>query len=146
MALQNFSFIRPELAGSDAPYETADLLRFVENGISHIFVLTPEMTLAEKLLPDLDLPLKTTHIPIFGVPNKDQIEMFYRKMLEIKERGEKAVVHCQFGQERTGIFLAYYLCKHYKLSLEKAIKEVQSKRPSSLRSSNSLQILKELCG
>ncbi|RMG25576.1 MAG: hypothetical protein D6732_22310 [Methanobacteriota archaeon] len=145
MPLQNFSFLRPELAGSEAPYHTSDLMFLVDHGITDIFVLTPELTLAEKMIPDLNLPLKITHIPVYGVPEIQQLDDFVHKVEEVKSKGGKALVHCQFGQERTGIFLAYYLCKTYGYSWRDAVQEVQMKRPSSLQSPNSIEFLKKTC-
>lgn len=145
MALQNFSFVKPEIAGSDSPYETSDLMEFVNSGISHVIVLTPELTLAEKLIPDMNIPLELIHYPTFGLPSKEVLDDFVKKVNQLKQRNKKAVVHCQFGQERTGIFLAYYLCKSYGLPMDEAINLVQKTRPSSLRSKNSIDLLKSIC-
>ncbi len=144
MTLTNFSFVCDELAGSDAPYEIEDLKEFVRNGISHVFVLTPDLTAAEKLASKYKLPLEIIHLPVSFIPTQDQLDFFVSKMRELKKSGKKAVVHCQFGQERTGVFLAYYLAKAHALSISESIEKVRKVRPNSLKNSVSLRFLNSI--
>ena len=48
------------------------------------------------------------------------------------ERGRAVLVHCRSGKDRTGLFLAYYLCVTEGLSAGEAIRAVRSVRPIAL--------------
>ncbi len=146
MPLNNFSFIHSNLAGSDAPYTISDLVELQNSGIKTIFALTSEMTLAEQMAPEHNLSLNIVHLPTYSVPTIDQLNIFVSKMKKIIENGEKAAVHCQFGQERTGIYLAVFLYVFEKLPISKAIEKVRTLRPTSLQSSHSIEFLQSLEG
>ena len=48
------------------------------------------------------------------------------------DRGIAALVHCTSGKDRTGMFLAYYLCQTEQLTPAAAIAEVKQVRPIAL--------------
>jgi atypical dual specificity phosphatase len=62
---------------------------------------------------------------------------------QAKKNKGKVVIHCQFGQERTGILLAIYLVKFKGIGVSEAIKLVQDKRPHSLQMMSSLKYLRD---
>ena len=46
--------------------------------------------------------------------------------------GRPALVHCTSGKDRTGMFMAYYLCRREGLAPKLAISEVKQVRPIAL--------------
>lgn len=63
-------------------------------------------------------------------------------------RGRVVLVHCRSGKDRTGLFLAYYLCVTEGLAPSDAIRELRRVRPIALSAegweSFSFQVLGEL--
>ncbi len=49
-----------------------------------------------------------------------------------RELGKKTLVHCRQGRDRTGMFLAYYICKQYGVSPEDAIRQLKELRHDAL--------------
>ncbi|MHA2172604.1 MAG: dual specificity protein phosphatase family protein [Candidatus Kariarchaeaceae archaeon] len=134
----NFSWIDSNIAGSALPSHVDHLKYFVDQGITHVLSLTPNKPLVFTYRDD---SLQHIHLPIFSLPSSDQLQE-YRNLLErILSDNGKLVVHCQFGQERTGILLALYLHWYKGLSLDSAIKTIQTKRLGSLQSSSALRFL-----
>jgi protein-tyrosine phosphatase len=52
--------------------------------------------------------------------------------LEAIERRRRVLVHCRSGKDRTGLFLAYYLCVTEGLRPSQAIAELRRVRPIAL--------------
>lgn len=48
------------------------------------------------------------------------------------ENHQSVLVHCSSGKDRTGMFLAYYLCATESLTPSEAIREVRRLRPIAL--------------
>ncbi len=49
-----------------------------------------------------------------------------------REGGAATLVHCRQGKDRTGLFMAYYLCKRRGLEPEAALAQIRSVRPIAL--------------
>ena len=49
-----------------------------------------------------------------------------------RELGRKTLVHCRQGRDRTGMFLAYYICKQFGVSPEDAIRQLKEIRRDAL--------------
>ncbi len=49
-----------------------------------------------------------------------------------RELGRRTLVHCRQGRDRTGMFLAYYLCRQFGVSAEQAIAQLKALRPDAL--------------
>jgi protein-tyrosine phosphatase len=126
------------VAGSAQPYQLEEIEQYYSDGIRHVISLTPNKPLVAKHMDDR---IKVHHLPVYGVPDDSQIQDFLQIVASAKKQDEKVVVHCQFGQERTGMFLAAYLVESKKLSARQAIAQIRELRPSSLRSSASLNFL-----
>lgn len=49
-----------------------------------------------------------------------------------RKQGQPVLVHCSGGNDRTGLFLSYYLVRQRKLSAKQAIQTVREIRPTAL--------------
>jgi tyrosine-protein phosphatase SIW14 len=72
------------------------------------------------------LGMHFVHIPVGGwdSPTNEQVAQFLG--LFGNEAGQKIFVHCQFGEDRTGVFIAAYRMAIEKLPAEQALKEMYS--------------------
>ena len=70
------------------------------------------------------LGMRFVHIPVSGwsPPTNEQIIQFLS--LVRSEPGQKIFVHCRFGHDRTGVFLATYRIAFEKWPAEQALKEM----------------------
>ena len=137
----NFSFIDNFIAGSAFPYNKSNLEFFLVNNINNIVTLTSDKPLALQYVDKLDF--NHLHITITAPPlTNEMIRHFVDFLTKAKEKNEKVVVHCQFGQERTGIMLVLYLIKLKGYNVNEAISEIRKMRPGSLQMNNTLEFLR----
>ena len=70
------------------------------------------------------LGMRFVHIPVSGwsPPTDEQVVQFLS--LFRREPGQKVFVHCRFGDDRTGVFVATYRMAFEKWSAEEAMKEM----------------------
>ncbi len=70
------------------------------------------------------LGMRFVHIPVSGwsPPTDEQVVQFLS--LFRGEPGQKVFVHCRFGDDRTGVFVATYRMTFEKWSAEQAMKEM----------------------
>ncbi len=70
------------------------------------------------------LGMRFVHIPVSGwsPPTDEQVVQFLS--LFRSERGQKVFVHCRFGDDRTGVFVATYRIAFEKWSAQQAMKEM----------------------
>ena len=70
------------------------------------------------------LGMRFVHIPVSGwsPPTDEQVAEFL--LLFHSEPGQKVFVHCHFGDDRTGVFVATYRMALEKWSSEEAMKEM----------------------
>ncbi len=70
------------------------------------------------------LGMRFVHIPVSGwsPPTDEQVVQFLS--LFRSERGQKIFVHCRFGDDRTGVFVATYRMTFEKWSAQQAMKEM----------------------
>jgi protein-tyrosine phosphatase len=138
----NFSFIDNFIAGSAFPYEKRNLDFFLKQGISNIVSITSDNLLSLEYSDKKQF--NHLHLPLNGPPtNKQMITKYIEFLNQAKKNKGKVVIHCQFGQERTGILLAIYLVKFKGIGVSEAIKLVQDKRPHSLQMMSSLKYLRD---
>lgn len=137
----NFSFLDDFIAGSARPYNVGNIHFLKQQGITHI-VSTTTSPLAFVEDATGKLHVNYLFLPVSNVPTPQQIKDFLELILSAKSSDSKVLVHCQFGQERTGILLAIYLIEFVKMSVDDAIKFIQTNRPTSLNSSNSVDFLR----
>lgn len=139
---RNFSFIDEFIAGSSFPYETSNLEYFLESGITNIVTITSESPLSLEYFDKSEF--KLLHLPVSSPPISNRSIQNYTQFLQSAlKNDEKVVVHCQFGQERTGILLVIYLVKFKKISAQDAIDKIRKMRPQSLQMKSSIKYLLE---
>lgn len=126
----NFSFIDNTIAGSGIPTIIENIDFYLDENIEYVISLTPQKPLISKY----QNKIKFIHYPVLSIPSDKIIEDYIIKMSKIKDDQKKAVVHCQYGQERTGLFLAIYLMEFERYSSIDAIEMIRKKRPGSLLS------------
>lgn len=70
------------------------------------------------------LGIRFVHIPVNGwsIPTNEQAAKFLALFRDNPQ--ETIFVHCRFGDDRTGVFVALYRIAIEKLSAEKAVKEM----------------------
>jgi tyrosine-protein phosphatase SIW14 len=70
------------------------------------------------------LGIRFVHIPVPGwsPPTNDQVAQFLAIFRDNPQ--EKVFVHCRFGDDRTGVFVASYRMAFEKLPAEQALKEM----------------------
>ena len=137
----NFSFIDDHIAGSSIPITTDHLQFFIDEGIKHVISLTPQRPLAF-LHMDSD-GLINHHLVIYSAPSQEIIGKFLEIVNDAMSKGEKMVVHCQYGQERTGMMLALYLAEIQNYNTLDAMEIVREKRPRSLQTHASVSFIRE---
>ena len=104
----NFSFIDDFIAGSAIPQNKSNLDFYIRKNIKNIVSLTYNKHLALHYIDTDNFNL--LHLPISNPPiSPEMIESYFDFLKKAKENNEKVVIHCQFGQERTGIMLVIYL-------------------------------------
>ncbi|MCH8906851.1 MAG: dual specificity protein phosphatase family protein [Candidatus Heimdallarchaeota archaeon] len=136
----NFSFLDDFIAGSARPYNIENLSFLKNQGIRYIVSATTK-PLGLVTSKKGKSQMKYLFLQISNLPTSPQIKNFLELIREAKDSDSKVLVHCQFGQERTGILLAIYLMEFCKMSVVEAIKYVHTNRPTSLKSSDSIDFL-----
>lgn len=138
----NFSFIDSFIAGSAFPYEIADLNYYAKSGINNIVTITSESPLSLQYLEENKF--NHLHLPVNNPPISSESIIKYVDFLQTAlDKKEKVVVHCQFGQERTGMLLAIYLIKFKDYSAQQSIDLIRQLRPKSLQMHSSIKYLLE---
>ncbi|MCE7736745.1 MAG: protein tyrosine phosphatase [Candidatus Heimdallarchaeota archaeon] len=138
----NFSFIDSFIAGTSFPYESSHLEYFLEAGITNIVTITSETPLSLEYFDKSRFNL--LHLPVNSPPiSRNSIDKYILFLQNAMDNSEKVVVHCQFGQERTGILLALYLIKFKNFSAQDAIDKIRKLRPKSLQMTSSIKYLLE---
>ena len=70
------------------------------------------------------LGMRFVHIPVSGwaPPTNEQVAQFLALFRD--DPGQKVFVHCRFGDDRTGVFVATYRMAVEKWTAEQALKEM----------------------
>lgn len=134
-----FWIIKDELAGRPGPIKAPwSLIELRNNGVDSILNLTNEN--------DYENEAIGCGIRVGNFPLPDhyaatmETERLCRKILpkaykylreEIKD-SHKVIVHCAWGQDRTGLLLAYYLCTEKQISSKEAIKIIREKQKNAI--------------
>ncbi len=134
---KNFTWIDSFISGAPAPQSVEDIKFLNNEGITDIICLLPTIPFIE-----INNPMVKVHqIPISQLPNRNQLKEFLELVENLKNNHKKVLIHCQFGQERTGIFLAVYLIKFYNLKPKEAVSKIRKLRPTTLKSSISTEFV-----
>jgi len=71
----------------------------------------------------------------------------YKFVVKNRDLGRRTLVHCRQGRDRTGMFLAYYVLKQFRVSPEVAIARVKECRSDALAAEGwkefTLQVLRD---
>ena len=126
----NFSFVDKQLAVSGFPNTASQLKTLYNLGVTHIVSLTHNTP--NNIAKAHEIPIKFIHLPTLGTPALPDIEKFLKFMTKQKGSNTKVLLHCQYGIERTGMFLAIYLSEKEGISIKEAISKTQKIRPHSL--------------
>ncbi len=137
MKPRNFAFIDDFIAGSAIPDNIDHLKFYKENGINRVISLTADRPLVmyhNNIIED-------HHLAISSTPSDRTIKKYIDILRDAEKNNEKVVVHCQFGQERTGIMLIIYLVEIKGMNKDDAIRLLREKRPVSLKTYHAIQYL-----
>jgi protein tyrosine/serine phosphatase len=135
----NFSFVDDNIAGSGQPQTKNHLESLLKQDISVIISLTPTSTKSLLNLSGMERDFELYHYPTASFPHISQLQDFFETIQAKLAENKKILVHCQFGQERTGIFLSWYLKQKYQISSQESMDKLWKLRPNSLKSYNSVQ-------
>jgi protein-tyrosine phosphatase len=94
------------------------------------------VTVIEYRLPEL--PITVVHIPIVDTNNSAsddvytlfaQLEALVTVVDAAMARGEKALISCGQGMERSPLTVVWYLCRRKEMSVGESYRRVKQKRP-----------------
>ncbi|MBS1987883.1 dual specificity protein phosphatase family protein [Candidatus Dependentiae bacterium] len=141
LATQNFSWVAPQLlAGMQQPASTRDIKMLEWLGIGLIVSLNKDLnneawwpgTLGKQ--GQTSVVDKFLYIPSGDTPEPAQIQEFLQAVDQAHKTKKRAVVHCQFGQSRTGTMLAVWLIARHGMSPRQAIDYLRTIRHPSIDS------------
>ena len=106
----------------------SSLLQLKAMGITTIVDLrleSPQTRENERRLAE-SLGLRFVHIPVggFSIPSSAQLAQFFALLRE--NPAQKIFVHCEFGDDRTGVFIASYRIAFQHWSAEHALAEMRA--------------------
>jgi atypical dual specificity phosphatase len=139
MALPNFSFVTPNLAGCAHPRYPEAIDEIERQGCDAVVRLV-EVPLSQEYIQELDRrKIQHFHIPVkdFTAPTIEQLTQF----VEIVSNHKRTLVHCKGGMGRTGTFLAAYLISANH-NVDATIQFIRALRPHSIETRDQEKILK----
>lgn len=90
-------------------------------------------------LTRLGMSYRRVTLPITTPPSTQDFKQCLRKLsraydyvLQETQKDRPVLVHCRHGNDRSGLFLAYYLARRYEMSADQAIAELRSRRARCL--------------
>ena len=128
------------LAGRTGPDEEPwNLEELSDGGIGCIVSLNDDPLDSSKVM-ECGIVHETMHLPEGRIRSNDMRRVFRRaargfvKLVDKQRaKGRAVVVHCLWGNDRTGIMLAAYLIARQGMSPEEAIRAIRRHRPDALR-------------
>ena len=110
-----------------------------KGGFRAVLSLNGAKGVDEKALEKAGLEHYTVSIPITEPPQPEAIEIAEEVLPEAydwvarKIREAKPVlVHCFYGNDRTGLFLFYFIVRHHGYSLMEAMRKLKTTKPTFL--------------
>lgn len=137
---ENFSWLDEFIAGSAKPQTLEHLKFYVSDGIGKVISLNVERPLV--MYDKENVNIADVHLPVFSTPSENTLRKYREELRESMLKGEKVVIHCQFGQERTGQMLAIYLMEFKRMRWKEAFDYLRSIRPTSLGTQGAINFLK----
>ena len=135
---------------NEAPWDPQELHNA---GVRAVLSVNKADGVVPRELTRLGISYKRVTLPMATPPGvKDmricqrRLPKAYRFAKEQIDAGRPLLVHCRHGKDRTGLFLAYYLARHYSMSADQAIAQVRARRPSCLRAQGWQQLAQDLIG
>lgn len=149
LATQNFSWVAPQLlAGMQQPASTRDIKMLEWLGVGLIVSLNTDLN-NEAWWPGTGGKLGKTsvidkyiHIRSGYAPKPQQVEDFLQAVDQTHKAKKRAVIHCQFGQQRTGTMLAVWLIARHGMSAQQAIDYLRAIRNPSIASGDQEDFVK----
>ncbi|MBA3028388.1 MAG: hypothetical protein FP816_06180 [Desulfobacteraceae bacterium] len=129
-----------ELAGRPGPdMEPWKPKALYKGGIRAILTLNGGRAVDEKALAKAGLEHYKISIPITEPPQMEAIEIAtdllpgaYAWVSQKIREAKPVLVHCSHGNDRTGLFLLYFLVRYEDLTVQEALRKLKIIRPSIL--------------
>lgn len=133
--------VNNEICGRPGPNEEPwDPQELYDGGIRAVLSVNKGDGVARRKLSRLGISYKRTTLRISTPPEQNnlqasikQLERAYAFAAKQADLGRPLLVHCRYGHDRSGLFLAYYLCVRHNYTPQAAIEEVRSRRAACLR-------------
>ena len=112
---KNYGVVDKYLSRSAQP-KSEDFAWLKEQGVTDVFnfrtMIMPEINYEEQKIVE-GLGMKYHNIPSYTrTPYESNINLFLKKIEEIKENNGKAHMHCKAGADRTGMYAFIYKMLH----------------------------------
>ncbi|MDO4222991.1 MAG: dual specificity protein phosphatase family protein, partial [Acinetobacter sp.] len=119
---QNFYQVSPTLFRSEQP-DVLFLPQLKKHRIQHIINLRHTADNAQLFNPK---QFQLTHIPIHTWQiNRQDLLNVMRAIKQAEQRGEKVLIHCYHGADRTGASIAMYRIIFQHWTIEQAVQEMK---------------------
>ncbi len=146
--------ITNELCGRAGPNEEPwSAQELFDAGIRAVLSVNKGDGVVPRDFTKLGMSYKCVPLPINTPPTAKDLKSCLRKLpkayqfaREQTDSGRPLLVHCRHGNDRTGLFLAYYLARRYAMTAEQAIEEVRSRRAACLSAHGWQRFARELIG
>ena len=122
-----------------------------DSGIRAVLSVNKGDGVVPRELTRLGISYKRVTLPIGTPPGAKDLKTCLRKLpkayafaLQQIQSGRPVLVHCRHGNDRTGLFLTYYLARRYGLTAQQAISEVRSRRAACLSAHGWMRFAAEL--
>lgn len=133
--------INNELCARPGPNtEPWDPQELYDSGIRAVLSVNKGDNVVPRQLRRLGISYKRATLPVSTPPNPKSLRVGLKQLARAyafaeqqADLGRPLLVHCRYGNDRSGLFLAYYLCLRHKFTPELAIEEVRSRRAACLR-------------
>ena len=133
--------IRNELCARPGPNEKPwDPKELYDAGIRAVLSVNKADGVEPRELSRFGITHKRVTLPIDTPPGPKALKTCLRKLPSAYKFaqqqitvGRPVLVHCRHGNDRSGLFLAYYLARQYSMSPDQTIAEIRSRRAASLR-------------
>ena len=135
-----FWLIEGQLCGRSGPnHEPWDASELQAAGVGAVLSVNNAESVYADDFSAVDMPYRCIPLAANAPPREGDLELClerlpvaYEYALNQIESGNPVLVHCRHGKDRTGLFMAYFLCQWPGLSTRDAIERVKTVRPIAL--------------